>query len=59
MNEKTSKLIVKAKDWYCNIPVTHIEKDGPVVCAYNGVHFVGMFDLGAVDVLYVTEMREA
>lgn len=55
---KTSRLIVRARDWFCNIPITHIEKDGSVVTAWNGEEFVGMFDLGAVDALYVSEMRE-
>jgi hypothetical protein len=32
-------------------------KDGAIVMAYNGGEFVGMFDLGAVDVLYKTEVK--
>lgn len=48
MADRKTKLIVKAKDWFCNITITRIEKEGSVVYAY----------FGAVDVLYKTETRE-
>lgn len=53
------RLIVNWGDGYCNIPVTHIElREDSVVFAYNGDEFVGVFDLGAIAFLYVSE-REA
>ena len=48
-------LIVKWNTGYCNLAVTDIEKDGGVVWAYINGEFVGMFDLGAVDILYVSQ----
>lgn len=57
-DRKTTKRIVRARDWYCNIPIMRIERDGSVVYAYLGDKFAGMFDLGSVDVLYITETRE-
>ena len=47
-------MIVRGKDWYCNIPVTRTERTGDIVEAYYGDLFVGMFDLAAVNVLYIT-----
>lgn len=48
------KLIVRWKEEYCNLPVTKIERIGDVVEAYRGEEFVGLFDLGAVDAIYIT-----
>ena len=52
------KLIVRWKEEYCNLPVTKIERIGDVVEAYRGEEFVGLFDLGAVDALYVADRNE-
>lgn len=49
------KLIVKWRDSHCNITITHIQRVGDVVEAYRGKEFVGLFDLGSVDALYVSE----
>ena len=58
------RLIMKSKDAFCNIKVDAIEKADDVVFAYKkpqggiaATEFVGMFDLGSVDFLYVTEER--
>lgn len=52
------RLIVKFKDGHTNLAVTDVTREGDVVFAYNGTDFVGMFDMGAVDALYVSEVRE-
>lgn len=54
---KEFRLVVRGRGWYCNLPITQMVKDGAIVMAYNGGEFVGMFDLGAVDVLYKTEVK--
>lgn len=58
------RLVMKCKETTCNIKVDAIEKQGDVIFAYkcsNGslaaTEFVGMFDLGSVDFLYLTEER--
>lgn len=58
------RLIMKCRDTYCNIKVDSIEKQEDVVLAYKCPHgsmvateFVGCFDLGSVDFLYVTDER--
>ena len=58
------RLVMKCKDQYCNIRVDSIEKVDDVVFAYKrpqggmeATEFVGMFDLGSVDFLYVTEEK--
>lgn len=43
------RIIVKGKDWHCNIPVTKVVRDENIVFAYCGGEFVGMFDLGSVN----------
>ena len=53
------RLVVRWKDAHCNMPVTHIIRVGDVVEAYRGEDFVGMFDLGSVDALYITDKYEA
>lgn len=58
------RLIMKCKDTVANIKVDSIEKQGDVVFAYKNpsgsmaaTEFVGCFDLGSVDFLYVTEEK--
>lgn len=49
------RLFVKWRDGYCNIPVTTITKEESIIYAFRDAVFVGMFDLGAVELLYVSE----
>lgn len=49
------RIIVKGKDWHCNIPVTNVIRDENIVFAYYNGEFVGMFDLGVVDCIWVSE----
>ena len=56
------RLMAKCKDMVCNIRVDSIEKQEDVVFAYripaDGIaptEFVGCFDLGSMDYLYITE----
>lgn len=58
------RLIMKYKETVCNIKVDAIEKQGDVVFAYKkqagsmtANEFVGVFDLGSMDFLYVTDER--
>lgn len=58
------RLLMKCKDTICNIKVDAIEKNGDVVFAYRcppdsltATEFVGVFDLGSVDFLYLTDER--
>lgn len=59
------RLIMKCKDTVANIKVDSIEKVDDVIYAYKNkqgsiaaTEFVGMFDLGSMDFLYVTDERE-
>lgn len=59
------RLIMKCKDTLANIRVDEIDKQGDVVFAYRrepgsltADKFVGCFDLGSVDFLYLTEKEE-
>ena len=56
------RLIAKCKDTICNIRVDDIERGEDVVFAYRipegstaATKFVGCFDLGSMDFLYITE----
>lgn len=49
------RLIVKWRDGYCNLPVSHIARKDAVVYAFRDAEFVGMFDLGAIEILYVRD----
>ena len=55
MEEKEYRLIVRAGDQYANIAITKLVKEESIVFAYYHDEFVGMFDLGAVDMLYRNE----
>lgn len=49
------RLVVRGKDWFCNLPVTKTVLDGDTVFAYLDGDLVGFFDLGIVDALWVSE----
>ena len=58
------RLIMKCHDTVANIKCDAVEKVGDVVMAYKkpqggmaATEFVGMFDLGSMDFLYVTDER--
>ena len=51
------RLIVRWRDGYCNLPVTHIKREDAIVEAFRGEEFVGFFDLGAIDVLYISDQE--
>lgn len=58
------RLIMRSHDTVCNIAVDAVDKQGDVVFAYRkpqgslvADQFVGVFDLGSVDFLYVTEEK--
>jgi hypothetical protein len=51
-------LIVRSNGWWCNLSVTKIEKIDDVVFAYRDDEFIGMFSLGSIDALYLSEKGE-
>ena len=48
------KCVVRGKDWHINIPADYLEENEGIVRAYLQGHLVGVFDLGVVDVLYLS-----
>ena len=57
-------LVMRSKDINLVVKVDSVEKQGDVVYAYKKApgsitadEFVGMFDLGSMDFLYVTDER--
>lgn len=52
------RIVVKGRDWHCNLAVDEVERDGDTVFAYRGGRFVGMWDLGAVDCIWVSDRAE-
>ena len=56
--EKVKRLIVRWREGHCNLPITHIEREGALVEAYRGIEFVGVFDIGSVDALYISEREQ-
>lgn len=58
------RLIMKSGDRFANLRVDAVEKEDDVIFAYKcpvgslaATEFVGCFDLGSMDFLYVTEER--
>lgn len=48
------KLVVRTKEWYCNIPADYLEENEGMVRAYLNGNLVGVFDLGVIDVIYLS-----
>lgn len=49
------RVVVKWKSGFANVEATRMVKEESVVYVYNGEEFVGMFDLGSVDAIYISE----
>ena len=59
MTEKYDRLVIIRTDGeYVNIPVSRIERDDCIVCAYRGDELVGIIDLGFVHLLYISERKD-
>lgn len=52
---KMKRIVVKGKDWHCNVEVTDVTREGDVVFASRDGAFVGMWDLGSVNCIWVSE----
>ena len=52
------KLIVyfNNSDAFVNIPADRIERNEEFVCAYKGQSLVGMFDIGVISAIYLSEV---
>lgn len=46
---------IHGHDGFVNIPVDRVEPHEPFVCAYRDGELVGMFDVGAIMALYLSE----
>ena len=55
----TKRLIVVWEDGHCNVPCTRVEYDQGYAVAFNGDTLVGVFDIGFINVLYLSEARGA
>ena len=49
------KLVVRYKDNFVNIAATSMQEREGIVFAYNGDCLVGAFDLGYVDMIWLSE----
>lgn len=59
MQDKQYRLVVKCNDGgFVNINVSRIERDDCVVFAYRENELVGVFDLGTVGMLYLSEAEK-
>ena len=43
------------QDGYVNMPADRLKKDDSFIYAYNGDDLVGVFDLGTINYIYITE----
>ena len=57
MNEPSMRIVVRGRNWYCNLSFDEKVDDENTVRVYRDGNLVGFFDLGAVDVLYITETK--
>ena len=55
----TKRLIAVWEDGHCNVPATRIEYEQGYAVAFNGDEFVGVFDIGFINVLYISEARNS
>lgn len=49
------RLVVKWRGGFCNLPITHIKRIEDVIEVYQNDEFIGMFDLGAIEMFYISD----
>lgn len=49
------KFCARAKDFYVNIAADRMEEADGIVRVYNGDKLVGVFDLGFIDAMWLSE----
>ena len=48
------RLVVRWKDQFANIPAERIEERDGMIYAYDEKGLVGVFDLGTIDLIYLS-----
>lgn len=49
------RMVAKHKDGFCNLPADSLtERDG-MVFVHNGDKLVGVYDLGVIDMIYLSD----
>lgn len=51
------RLVVKWRGGFCNLPITHIKRIEDVIEVYQNDEFIGMFDLGAIEMFYISDAK--
>lgn len=57
--QNLKRCVVRFGDNFCNIEADQIWREESIVIVYNGKEIVGIFDLGFVDAIYLTETKGA
>lgn len=52
------KLVANFKNAFVNIPADRLEREDAVIFAYNGDQLVGMFDIGVLLSIWISEAKE-
>lgn len=52
------RLVVKWREGFCNLPLSNIKRVEDVIEVYHNNEFIGMFDLGAIEMFYISDAKE-
>lgn len=52
------RCVVDMRDGFVNIPADRLEREEDVIFVFNGESLMGMFSLGSLEHIYISEVRE-
>ena len=52
------KCVANVKGGFVNIPADRLEREDSIIFVYNGEELVAMFDIGGLDNIWISEVRD-
>lgn len=51
------KCVATFKNGFLNVPADRLEREDAIIFVYNGEKLVAMFDIGMLDSIWITEVK--
>lgn len=52
------KCVANVKGGFVNIPADRLEREDSIIFVYNGEELVAMFDIGGLDNIWISEVKQ-
>lgn len=52
------RCVANFKNGFLNVPADRLEREDAIIFVYNGEKLVAMFDIGMLDSIWITEVKD-